>query len=284
MSQEVESTLRSLNKKWDIEVGRLREYLYRNYCTLHGIPFDIAEYRDSGVGGVDDSRPSTSLAMALGDLDINVASNEELSHMEQSTSGPPFNSEKDPLDDNSSGSSSPVVTMSSVHSTPTIESLKFVDTLQSLSPASSASDKAFVLSGSNSTITTDAKDYAASSHVSSSPQLSLPVPPVFRANAPANDTTASLRSKASSSNLSTSTGPRAPSFRSAGSTGGSTNGGLSASSFRKLLTGRPTSAMRGMRQISSHSNISSSGDVSTSTSITSDEPPRIIWSPPEVNL
>lgn len=138
MGQEVESTLRSLNRKWDMEVDRLHQYLYKNYCSLHGIPFDAAEYRDSsGVDMVDDARPvtSTSLAMTLGELDINVSLSEAISHdIEQSSAIPPFDSEKDMEDHNSSSSSSPVVTMSSVHSTPTVESLKYMDALQSLSP------------------------------------------------------------------------------------------------------------------------------------------------------
>lgn len=266
--QEVESMLRSLNRKWDAEVDRLRQYLYRNFCLLHDIPFDAA------VAQVDYSPPTTSasLAMALGELDLNVSSN-DTHDTENSNAVPPFDSEKDAMEDNhSSGSSSPVVTMSSVHSTPTVDSLKLMDTLQNISPASSASDKA-ALTATNSTTTM--KDYSASSSHSSSPHLALPVPPVFRA--PKDNTGVSIKSDCSSSNMSTSTGPRAPSFR-------STSGGLNASSLRKLLTSRSTSAMRGMRQISSHSNVSSARDISITGSTTPDEPPRINWSPPELEL
>ncbi|OKL56814.1 hypothetical protein UA08_07968 [Talaromyces atroroseus] len=281
MGQEVESTLRSLNRKWDIEVDRLHRYLYKNYCSLHGIPFDSAEYRDySDVNIVDDSPPvtSASLTAALGELDINAIPHESIVI-------PRFDSEKDAMEEHSSsGSSSPVVTMSSVNSTPTVESLKYMDALQSLSPASSASDKAFLTTTSTTTATT--KNYSASQH-SSSPQLSLPVPPFFGAPPPPKDNrAASIHSNGSSSNMSTSTGPRAPSFRSTGGSGGSSS---NTSSLRKLLTSRPTSAMRGMRQISNSShmnsgNFSSSRKKPMTKSVISDEPPRIIWSPPEVNL
>lgn len=289
MSQEIESTLHSLNQKWDIEVDRLRQYLYKNYCTLHDIPYDAAGYLDSDVVDIaDESRPATSASFAvtmseLEKLDINLTLDEVTPHdIEQSNSGPSFDSERDM--NNSSGSSSPVVTMSSVHSTPTVESLKFIDALRPLSPASSASD-----SNNNSNKPSFLVDYSALTSISS-PQLSLPVPPVFKAPHPPSknkSTAASIRSNCSSNMSTTSTAPRAPSFRSMGGGSGLSS---SASSLRKLLKSRPTSAMRGMRQISSgHGNKDDGSRTGSSSALsngmtTSDEPPRIIWSPPSVDL
>ncbi|KAI7969078.1 hypothetical protein EIK77_000161 [Talaromyces pinophilus] len=290
LDQEVEATLQSLNRKWDIEVDRLRQYLYRNYCTLNGIPYDADGYQ--GLDAVEEadsadvSRPATSASVGLpiGEfekLDINLSMDEMTMHnifqSSSGNSGHSTDSERDAVAmmmENSSGSASPVVTMSSVQSTPTIESLKLMDSLRPTSPASNASENKS-LAG--------LKEYSAST--SSSPQLSLPVPAISKVPPPPsikNDSTAaSIRSIASSSNMSTtSTAPRAPSFR---STGGTSS--LSASSLRKLLSSRPSSAMRGMRQISGgHGSGNSSKTGSTSGLNRSDEPPKIIWSPPELDL
>ncbi|EED12445.1 conserved hypothetical protein [Talaromyces stipitatus ATCC 10500] len=287
VDQEVEATLQSLNRKWDIEVDRLRQYLYRNYCTLNGIPYDADGYQDLDAVEENDSaeasRPATSASLGvmiseLEKLDINLSMDEmTMQNIFQSNSGNSGNStdsERDALVmmENSSGSSSPVVTMSSVQSTPTIDSIKLMDSLRPLSPASSASENK---------PTTQLKEYAASS--SSSPQLSLPVPAIFKVPPPPSikngSSAASIRSNCSS-NMSTSTAPRAPSFR---STGGTSS--LSASSLRKLLSTRPSSAMNGMRQISGGYSSNNSSMTGSATGLAaSDEPPRIIWSPPKVDL
>lgn len=290
LDEEVEVTLESLNRRWDIEVDRLRQYLYRNYCTLNGIPYDADGYQDLDAveepDSADVSRPATSISIGitieeLEKLDMNLSMGEmtmqNIFKPSSGNSGHSTDSERDAIAmmmENSSGSTSPVVTMSSVQSTPTIESLKLMESLRPLSPASSGSEnKPFAV----------LKEYSAST--SSSPQLSLPVPAIFKVPPPPftrNDSTAtSIRSIASSSNMSTtSTAPQAPSFR---STGGTSS--ISASSLRKLLSSRPSSAMRGMRQISGgHGSGNSSKAGSTSGLAMSDEPPKIIWSPPKVEL
>lgn len=302
LDQEVEATLQSLNRKWDVEVDRLRQYLYCNYCLLNGIPFDADGYQSLNVIEEDDTglgvaRPTASASTELVDnrlekLDINFPMDEmTMQNIFQSNSGGSgrsMDSEHDALVmlGNHSRSSSPVVTMSSVQSTPTIESLKLIDSQRPLSPASSISEiKASVGS----------KEHVASS-LSTSPQFSLPVVPPTAKNllpppAPASTglipqiacdgTASSIRSTWSPSNISTtSTAPRAPSFR---STGGASS--LSASSLRKLLSSRPGSAIKGMRQISAGDGSGHSYRLELPSGLTTlDEPPKIDWSPPKVEL
>lgn len=45
--QDVAAVMSMLNDKWDIQVGRMQKYLFRNYCQAHGIPWE--------EGGADES-------------------------------------------------------------------------------------------------------------------------------------------------------------------------------------------------------------------------------------
>ncbi|KAH8689605.1 hypothetical protein BGW36DRAFT_73470 [Talaromyces proteolyticus] len=263
LRQEVESTLSSLNRRWDAEVDRLRQYLYRNYCVLHDIPFDVADYKESGLDRpttVDESRPTTSASLLamVGDmqqLGLDLAKDALAPHLENPEDTPQADipDSEDILDD-SSANESPVM-MSGNFSIPANESVRMTDATHQLSPFSSSSDKLVGIT---------MKEYFPSA--SSSPQLAIPVPAIRIPN-----TAESIRSNCSSSNLSTSTGTGARSFRS--------TSGLAASSLRKFLSNRP-SAMKGMRQFSSF------GEPTDEllTVKMSDEPPRIIWSPPHMDL
>ncbi|KAJ5613109.1 hypothetical protein N7510_006303 [Penicillium lagena] len=67
-SHNVELVLQSLNRKWDMEVARLRRYLLRNYNIAHGIQDDVDDASSDG-------RPATaaSLGTMLDDLKFEVA-------------------------------------------------------------------------------------------------------------------------------------------------------------------------------------------------------------------
>jgi hypothetical protein len=252
LRQEVETTLLSLNNRWDDEVDRLRQCLYRNYCILHDIPLDSIDHKEIDPDKptvVDESHPgmSSDLLAMLGDmhkLDVN---------------GPAKKSDSSQVDDDaledSSASGSPVITMSSSFSTRTLESLKMGETTRPISPTSIALEKAARISTA---------EYTASSN--SSPQLALPVPAIRKTA----HTAESIRSSCSSSNMSTSTGTGSKSFHS--------TSGLTASSLRKLLPNRQ-SAMRGMRQFSSFGD---SKEVLRAK--TPDAPPQINWTLPKMDF
>lgn len=255
LRHEVETTLLSLNKRWDDEVERLRQCLYRNYCILHDIPldsFDHTEIDPDKPTVVDESHPgmSSDLLAMLGDmhkLDMNGLATD-------SSQADAPGSENDALED-SSASGSPVITMSSSFSTRTLESLKMGDIMRPLSPTSSASEKV----GARVTTT----EYNASTN--SSPQLALPVPAIRKTA----HTAESIRSTCSS-NMSTSTGTGSKSFNS--------SSGLAASSLRKLLPNRQ-SAMRGMRQFSSFGE-----STEAPRSKTPDVAPQLNWTLPQMDL
>lgn len=272
LTLEVEHALLSLDRKWDNEVARLHRYLYRNYCLLHDLPYESddvasAETNRDRLNTASD-RPTTagSLVEVIDDmkrLDFHLAVQELSPRKDEPEFGVSVATSQSEVKDfreESPGSSSPIVTMSSGQSTHTADSLKVANSSQSrpLSPASFSSESA---------TTSPPKGYSASSI--SSPQLANPVP-VFRAPL---GLAGSIRSKGSSSNLSTSTNTGVPSVRS--TTGSAT------SSLRKLLTSRP-SAMKGMRQISG---LQDSRPGSKKSSYVVDEkPPQIMWSPPQVDL
>ncbi|CRG88827.1 Exportin-T [Talaromyces islandicus] len=253
---EVETTLFSLNNKWDDEVDRLRQYLYRNYCILHDIPLDSidpTEIDPDKPTVVDESHPgmTSDLLAMLGDmhkLDVNGPAG-------ISSQVDALGSENDALED-SSASGSPVVTMSSSFSTRTLESLKMGDTTRPLSPTSLASEKAAAHISTT--------EYTASAN--SSPQLALPVPAIRKTT----HTAESIRSTCSSSNMSSSTGTGSKSFNS--------TSGLAASSLRKLLPNRQ-SAMRGMRQFSSFGESKEAPRAKTP-----DVAPQLNWTLPQMDL
>ncbi|KAJ5882557.1 uncharacterized protein N7529_001229 [Penicillium soppii] len=82
-NHNVELVLESLNKKWDMEVARLRRYLLRNYNIAHGVEEDDID--DSA----SDGRPATaaSLGTMLDNLKFDVAvSTDEINTPEEPAS------------------------------------------------------------------------------------------------------------------------------------------------------------------------------------------------------
>ncbi|THC91926.1 hypothetical protein EYZ11_008612 [Aspergillus tanneri] len=76
--RDIEIILESLGRKWDMEVARLRRYLFRNYNMAHGIDDDSMVH--NGDDTSSDGRPATatSLATMLDSLklDVTVSTNE----------------------------------------------------------------------------------------------------------------------------------------------------------------------------------------------------------------
>lgn len=270
LRNEVEATLLSLNKKWDNEVTRLRRYLYRNYCLAHGLPLEPgeAEGRDQ-VDTVSYERPTAAgslnvLLEGIGKLDLDTSIIERISHTEEPepesrTESPDMETKEATVE--SSDCSSPLATMSNLQSERA--DVFFDGAADSASQDRPTSPLSF---SSGKSANLQSKHYAAAP--TSSPQFALPVSAI----GPAGSISGSIRSKYSTSTVSTSTGTGAPSGRTAT--------GLATSSLRKLLSGRP-SAIRGIRQIHG---FEESEPESKETYVTSDEPPRIIWSPPQVEL
>lgn len=243
----LESTLRSLNEQWDNEVTRLRELLYRNYCLQNNIPVEPE------LGAVKPSDPYASFdrpmtSDTLAGL-VDGVQNLDLSFTLDDT----LYRDKEFTTAVDSDFSSPAVTMYSARSQ-AAESVKGDD----------GSLKSQSVSPNPGVFNTEPKGYAASPN--SSPQLALPVPAM---SAPAR-IPGSIHSNCSS-NLSSNTGTEASSAQSAS--------GLGRSSLRKLL-GNRAGGLRGTQQ----ADALSSDKSSMSSRPVSDEPPRIMWSPPQIDL
>lgn len=241
----LESTLLSLNEQWDNEVTRLRELLYRNYCLQNNIPVEPeSEAVMPNDPDASFDRPTTSDTLAGLVRDVQ--------NLDLSLTLDTLYKDKEFTTAVDSDFSSPAVTMYSARSQPT-ESVKGDDgslKSQSVSPNPGA-------------LNTESAGYAASQN--SSPQLALPVPTM---PAPAG-MSGSIHSNCSS-NLSSNTGTGASSAQS--------SSGLGKSSLRKLL-GNRTAGIRGNQPADAVAS-----DKNSMSSRTSEEPPRIMWSPPQIDI
>ncbi|OXV09442.1 hypothetical protein Egran_02795 [Elaphomyces granulatus] len=125
-------------------------------------------------------------------------------------------------------------------------------------------NKGSVPNDAHSSLQRNLEGYVPSSTPSS--RLAIPIP----ALQPVNSTPSSIRSTCSSSTVSTSTGTGSPSVRS--------SPGLASSSLRRFLAGRGP-VIKGLRQIEK-----SEMPIIQRIDQASDEPPRIIWSPPKIEF
>ncbi|KAL1964187.1 hypothetical protein VTN77DRAFT_7145 [Rasamsonia byssochlamydoides] len=267
---EVEAALLSLNKRWDSEVTRLRQYLYRNYCLAKGVPLESEEAKSHDQADTaSNERPSIAgklnvLLPDIGKLDLNLDLDErtEEPNFESHTKSPDKEAKEAVVE--SSDCSSPLATMSNLQSERADVSFDgAVDRASQSRPISP-------LSVSSGPSAKPASRYYASVSTSS-PQFAHPVPAI----GPAVSTNGSIRSNYSASTVSTSTGAGAPSGRTAT--------GLATSSLRKLLGARP-SAIRGIRQIHRFEESEPEPEPESKEAYATEEPPRIIWSPPRVEL
>jgi hypothetical protein len=264
LSDEVEAALRSLNDKWDDEVTRLRQYLYRNYCLAHGLPLEFEEAERPDQAGADTvQRPISAgtlneLLEDMSKLELHLAADEQTFHIEGS----------DP--EQRIGTSDKEVKVTTFEPSPaaTASDLKSEHAEMSFDGAVDFSSESRPMSPlsvlSSESFKSQSKIYAAAS--TCSPRFALPVPAIGRPVSASG----SIRSRYSSSTVSTTTGTGASSSRTAT--------GLATSSLRKLLAARPP-AIRGIRQIHKFGESESKQDY-----MTSDEPPRIDWSPPQVEF
>ena len=72
--QQVDTALSALNQRWDSQVARLQNYLYRNYCFANGIAWHEEAPRKSS-----DMRPDTahSLSRVFDRVKLNGRTNYE---------------------------------------------------------------------------------------------------------------------------------------------------------------------------------------------------------------
>ncbi|KAI9040934.1 uncharacterized protein KD926_007608 [Aspergillus affinis] len=250
LTHDIEVILESLGKKWDLEVGRLRRYLFRNYNLAHGID-DGTLAPPSVDDASSDGRPATatSLGTMLDSLKLEVA----VSTNEVSSTRKPS-----PLDT----SSQPSPDLSPTETPPTnhLEIFQCLDADSSLENELQKRPQTAPFSFPEFAPGPQIlhPEYAGSAPGSS--RLAVPVPAIPSVV----NKSSSVRSARSSSTASTSAGT-ATSARSAY--------GTASSALRGFLSGGASKERRRMEKMNS-------GAVCVSN----DRPPKLEWVPPHLDL
>ncbi|KAH8431278.1 uncharacterized protein LDX57_008940 [Aspergillus melleus] len=250
LTHDIEVILESLGKKWDLEVGRLRRYLFRNYNLAHGID-DGTLAPPSVDDASSDGRPATatSLGTMLDNLKLEVAvSTNEVSSTRKPS---PLNTNSQPSPD-----LSPTETPPTNH----LEIFQCLDSDSNLEAE---------LQKRPQTAPFSFPEYAPGPQIlhpeyagsgTGSSRLAVPVPAIPSIV----NKSSSVRSARSSSTASTSAGT-ATSSRSAY--------GTASSALRGFLSGGASKERRRMEKMNS-------GAVCVSN----DRPPKLEWVPPHLDL
>lgn len=252
VNSDVQEILLALNQRWDLEVARLRRYLFRNYNIAHGLDQPVeGSYRevdDAGSDGRPDTAASLTTMLERMKLDLTVSANEVQTGSEMPHPG---------LNSNTATSKEDKDTESSASFLTVPE---FKPRSLDAEPDSNRQDHArppspLSLSPEPSSKPPTSRDYAPS--YTSSPHLALPVPSV----APPVSTASSARSTRSNSTVSTGT-------TNGGGTGARSPSGVASSSLRGF-PGRRAASREGetVEQVRDENE----GPVYVS----SDQPPRL---------